>query len=369
MDALHLFLERNGYWYIYIPASLSLDGRMHRYSTGTRERRQAERELSRQEERIARHQTGRSEALPFGRFLKDYLAVRAAEKHPSTVEIDQQVLPRFFSSCGVATLDRINRQHIERHLAELASSGLAPATVDVHRRHIRRALQWAVEMGTLTHNPAAAVKPRQGARKGRRRAYTDEELQRIFAHVGGDRRHRMLWLFLLHSGARLSETLAIRRDHVQGDHLEIRQAKGGRTRSIPITIALQRVLGQSTDAPYFFGGIAPFADRNVVYRHFRRHLDRLGISGTIHAFRATYITRALESGVPVSTLAHLVGATPEVIRRHYFDPSDPHLAREAERIHFELDGPEVCGILAETPSTKTGAKRPRPRISRPRKGL
>ncbi len=132
----------------------------------------------------------------------------------------------------------------------------------------------------------------------------------------------------------------------------MRKSKGDGTRKVPLTEALRTILQRrSEDRPYVFGGKTPFTDRKTTLHHLTRLINRLNsrdekeaaergeqpgpqIRGSLHTFKATYVTRALEAGIPLSTVSEIVGTSESILKKHYGHLTRSHLTQEAERVHF-----------------------------------
>jgi len=298
------------------------------------------------------------------KFLKEYLSYSGTTKDPKTTEIDRRILTDFFGQTDVARLGRITRWHIEKYLSCRKESGKSAATIDQDRRTIHAAFHWAVKHNYVARNPAADI-PSHGT-EARNLIFSDEALEQIFDQVRGNPLHRELWLFLLYSGMRISEALAVQWEDIGAHFIEVRHAKGGRPRKVPLTEALRTILQRQVEnRPHVFGGAKPFTTRKITLRHLLRLIARINrknekraseageqpptpIRGSLHTFKATYVTRALESGVPLSTVSSIVGTSERILKKHYGHLTDEHLRHEAEKVDFSVGFiPGSVRILSE----------------------
>ncbi len=344
--------SRSKYWYVDIPAALSPTGKRLRKSTGTKDRRIAERIRSQKEDEIIHWGLGYPKNPEVEEFLKAYLSYSRMKKDPKTTSLDERTLTKFIGRLDVSRVGQITRQHVEAYLGSRRKAGKSSATIDQDRRVITTALNWALKNGLIARNPATGIS--LNVQDARKYIFSDAMLAQIFDQVRGDPRHRDLWLFLLYSGMRISEALAVQWEDVGPNFIEVRNAKGGRVRKVPLTEALRTILQRHVESrPYVFGGAAPFTTRKITLRHLLRLIDRINrkneeaaqeageqppppIKGSLHTFKATYVTRALESGVPVSTVSSIVGTSEPVLKKHYSHLTDQHLQTEAERVVFDV---------------------------------
>jgi integrase len=115
---------------------------------------------------------------------------------------------------GGVRVERLERDDVARWLDGLATSGhFSRRSVQIFRMVLRAVLDDAVVTGELRRSPAARVgMPRQVAKAGHQReadAWTEEEVQRFLAAIGGHRWEAPLRLAVLY-GLRRSELLGLR---------------------------------------------------------------------------------------------------------------------------------------------------------------
>jgi integrase len=219
-----------------------------------------------------------------------------------------------------------------------------------------RFLAYCRALGVITSDPLALVRrPRQIA-KPQARVYTDRELLQIdrwYARHGGvnQRWHRLFLRFLLVTGCRVHEAIALRWSDVMdapGDIglIDFRIAKGDRPRPFPlepfpeVRALLDRIRreapfratgAQIVDGGKVFPWSGPFNHSLTDIRD--RCWRACAIDGgprPIHVFRATASHRWRERGIPPELRARLAGHSVEIMLSHYDAAAS---ARElAERI-------------------------------------
>jgi len=139
---------------------------------------------------------------------------------PSTYREIQSVAKQFAKHVGKAPVELV-RLDVTRYRDHLLDKGLARATVAKKISFIGTLLQTAVDGGLLTHNVSRGLRiPKRKVELQRRRAFTTQELERIFASpvYTKDRRYRAgggeaaVWVPMLAfvTGARVEEICQLR---------------------------------------------------------------------------------------------------------------------------------------------------------------
>lgn len=131
-------------------------------------------------------------------------------------------------------------------------------------------------------------------------------------------KHRMLLTLCYGGGLRVSEVVAVRVRHIDGERrlLRIEQGKGAKDRAVipsPVLLdTLRRYWQRYRPANWFFP-TSQDPDHHLAIataqKLFLRAKHRSGVdkAGGIHSLRHAYATHQLESGLPVNQLQHLLG--------------------------------------------------------------
>lgn len=139
--------------------------------------------------------------------------------------------------------------------------------------------------------------------------------------------------FLAHTGLRISAARAVKWSDVYPDRIEY-IAKGGRRCAVPIINGLAATLERLRAVRDESGYVLP---RGKIIRGLRQSCDAAGIRRlTHHDFRHMFITRCIESGVDVPTVARWVGHRDggALIGKRYFHLLDHHSRTMAERVRI-----------------------------------
>src|SRR3979409_821304 len=140
-----------------------------------------------------------------GRWLEE--GVRNSVR-PKTFENYDLCVRGVLADLGRVRLRALTPEHIQHSLGILIQHGLAARTVRQVHMVLRSSLKQAVLWRLIANNPSDAVKPPRPVRK-EMRTLTEDEVRRLLAVTAGGRPHS-LWIFLVTTGVRLGEALALK---------------------------------------------------------------------------------------------------------------------------------------------------------------
>lgn len=216
----------------------------------------------------------------------------------------------------------LQRSHLESWLHSRAAAGLAVSTRRNELTELLACLRFVSQQGVaLAPNlfQVAYPEPTQPLPKH----LTEAEFQRLLATVldqtnAGSARtclDRAWFLLLCHTGLRLSELLNLRLTDVDlpGRRLFVRGSKNGDDRLLYLTPAVYQSLSAylahrppSADDHLWLDDGQPLRDHQVRYR-LRRWANGAGVIVSPHRLRHTFATRLLNQGLPLETIARLLG--------------------------------------------------------------
>jgi integrase len=221
---------------------------------------------------------------------------------------------------------------------------------------VKRAFNWAHAEGLLKENPLRSLKKPPAVR--RERIVTPEEWAALVAAVR-DQEFRDFLFALRETGCRPGEVRKVTAEQV---NLELgvwvlEQHKTRKKTGLPRVVYLtpgmvelcKRLCERWPEGPIFRGperkGDRPYS-RNALRCRFRRLRVKLPqLKGVIsYTLRHTYITDALERGVPVATVAELAGHKDlKMIQQHHAHLSEKrqHLQDAARRAAGYAEGREL----------------------------
>ncbi len=352
----------DGRWH----ASLQVDGvRKTVYANTKREVQTKLRELQQQRER-----TGSLPATS-GQTLNDLLTTwlsSANDLKPSTIARYQQFADMYVRDViGSLRLDKLTPDRLQRFYGELPT----PSVAERVYRILQRALNIAVMWGWLTENPCArTIKPVYVSEP--KTLWSKAELA-IFLDGTADDWLHPLWVFLLVTGCRLGEALALSWEdvHLDASTIVVRQTldrihgewsvHSPKTRNAVRTLVLpssgivaltaqrqaqegwqEAVGGQWEDWGLVFTGetgepLFHSTPQHALSRHCKRlHVPKM----TPHGFRHLHASLLLGEGVPITAVSARLGhASPDITLKVYAHALKGQDVRAAEAIGRVIGGP------------------------------
>ena len=182
---------------------------------------------------------------------------------------------------------------------------------------IKRVYNWAVEDGRLIRSPLAGLKRPSS---GRREVTVDKDVHRNLL-AAADKRFKVVLKALRLTGVRPSELCAVTRDMVDLDrgiwvlpqHKTVKKTKRPRIVYLcPEMVALTRTLLEQTteEEPHLFKNrFGKHLTANAIRCRFRNLRTKLGLAENViaYAYRHTFATEALDSGMAPQHVAKLLG--------------------------------------------------------------
>jgi integrase/recombinase XerD len=244
-----------------------------------------------------------AERLALAGFLAGY---RGLTREAYTLDLRQ-----FTSWCQVRSLPlfAVRRADIETFARELEARGRARATVTRRLCTIAGFYKYAVEEELLEHSPAAHARRPRLDYESHATALDRNELGVILvaAGLGPPGEHALISLLAL-NGLRVSEATGADIEHLgleRGHRTLVTTRKGGKVVTIPLAPRTARAIdlatGERTEGPLFLTADGKRLDRHGAARTVRRVTRRTGIAKHVspHTLRHTFITAALDAGVPL----------------------------------------------------------------------
>lgn len=280
---------------------------------------------------------------------------------------DQHLLPRF----GRTPLGSIRRQDVRAWAAELARSGLAPATVQRCVHLLSAALTAAVDAELIDANPAARLKlPKPPP--AQERFLTRAEFAAIADQLP-TLHDRLIAETLAYTGLRWGELAGLHRDRVHLDRGLFRIVetfnpktgamepvpKGRRVRDVPVPGWLADELQRLEQAdvtcrrPHVAGRcrsglLFTTARGNVVWEskwatRFRAAVDRAGVGHVRpHDLRHTYASWLLQAGRPLAEVGKLMGHESTATTQRYAWLEDVDHSHVSEALGAPLERPNLA---------------------------
>jgi len=280
---------------------------------------------------------------------------------PRTYENYELCVRRLLPHLGRLRLRALAPEHIQQALGKLLDCGLAARTVRQVHMVLRCSLKQAVLWRLIASNPSDAVKPPRAERK-EMRTLSEEEVRRLLVATSGTR-HHSLWVFLVTTGVRLGEALALtwadidfaegratirrslqRQRGVARAFVEPKSSRGRRRVPFPIeTLAVLDAHRHDLDRERQQAG-KQWQENDLVFPNplgrprdmaylsftFHRGLQRAGLPRLrVHDLRHTAATHLLNKGVHPKVVQDLLGHSTIAITLDIYSHVLPALAKDA----------------------------------------
>jgi integrase/recombinase XerD len=284
-----------------------------------------------------------------------FLAVAAARLAPRTIDAYRRDLTAFAVWLG-KPVGPVDREDIERYLAELRAAGLASTTIARRAAALRSFFRHQVLIGARGENPAAEIGlPRRTRRLPR--TLSPGEAERLVEAANGTSpralRDRALVELLYGSGLRVSEAVGLERASVDLDGRLVRATgKGDKERIVPIgrrgVDALRRYLARGRPfldrrhrPELFLNAQGGALTRAGAFLILRRLAEKAGLEPARvhpHLLRHSFATHLLEGGADLRSVQEMLGhadlATTELYthvtdrrRKEAYFAAHPHARR------------------------------------------
>ena len=371
-----LQLEKNGIW----TARVRVDGRMVCRSTGTALRSEAEESLARL---VIIAECGRRRTLECSALLKAWpryeASAMAARLAPASRKTKYRVWLHFSVWMHETHPNVREPQEVTRSMAEeyltFFQGGHAPVTCNLRICYLREMFRRMLgEDGAAESNPWEGIRLRASDGYTRRELSLDEVRRLLAASEVCGREWRMLFSLAVYTGMRLGdcccltwEAVNLSSSIIQIVPRKTRRYLAARPVTIPLHPELADMLRKTPPElrnGFVMDSIAKdFTQRRwVVSRTLERIFEKAGIetsvmlegrerrtpSATFHSLRHTFVSIAVNAGVPLATVQSIVGHTSTAMTRHYYHPSEVALRQAVNAI------PSIGSGVANLP-------RPRPR--------
>ena len=258
---------------------------------------------------------------------------------PSTQKSERWALrARLLPAFGSLPLDRITPAAVTRWFDEYSLT--APGGANQVLGLLHRILNHAIACGHLQTNPARGVKP--NPRPKLTRFLSHEEVQRLhrtldhFAATQPSRAQQVdIIRLLLLTGCRKSEILTLRWQDVDGDTLNLADAKSG-PRRVFLNVQARAILERQprTGNAWVFPSPSkpgrPLSGDLKLWRSVRREA---GIEDVrLHDLRHTVASHAVLQGVPLPVVSRMLGHKRPSMTMRYAHVGDRETEAAAERI-------------------------------------
>lgn len=261
-----------------------------------------------------------------------YVAFVKRHVRPRTIKVYGYLLGEFAKHVANIDANKVAPKHLTDFLASRPTWG--PTTKNEMVTLAKSAWAWAKSEHRIATS-LMAVKIKKERRLTRQDIPTDKEIARFFEFLRPAPRE--ILEFIYETGCRPGEATKIRHRHVSIANREIRfkigedktSAKTGKVRVIHLSdralAMIERLYKSRPDGETLFvnsKGRAWTINALEMACAKARDIGAISDAAVPYALRHHWATEALARGVPIATVAELMGNSPEIVAKHYSHLSD-----------------------------------------------
>ena len=253
---------------------------------------------------------------------------------------------RLKATFGHKRLNQITRREITLFHSNLLNQNLAPATCNHYLKLLKRSLNLAIQWDVFDGpNPTRGI--RQHPEMNIVENYLDsEQLQRLLTVLQTDKNRTVcsIILFLLSTGARLSEALNAKWDHVNLEkckwQVPATNSKSFKTRNIQLGGSAIDVLNQQDTkgkSEYVFLNKQTGKPYRTIQKVWQRLRSKAGLPHyRIHDARHQHASLLLENGSSLALVQKVLGHSSPIVTQRYAHLSDKSLQDAADSVSVIL---------------------------------
>ena len=271
--------------------------------------------------------------------MEDWLPVRRSRYSPNWGKrVERMVERRLLPTFGALRLDRIGRPAIEHWFD--AMSYKTPGAANMVLTQLRQIMAAAIAAGLMQHDPSQGVRPNPGRKMTRflsaeEIARLHRTLDRLVEERPSRRPQADIIRLLLLTGCRKSEILTLRWSEVDGGVLRLASAKTG-PRTVWLSGAAQAIIARQSLSGSAFVFPSPGNPAETQSPHlglWRRARREAGIEDVrLHDLRHTVASQAVAQGVPLPTVARMLGHAQPTMTLRYTHVGDREVEAAADRV-------------------------------------
>lgn len=249
---------------------------------------------------------------------------------------------------------RVNKKWIEgfdEHCADMSINGKA-----THHRHLRAALNWAIEEGWIKENPYMRFKIK--TERTRKRYLTIEQLRAIrdMKCEGWQEIYRDLFMLTFYLiGINAKDLLMLTKENLVGDRIEYTRAKTKKLYSVKVEPEAQAIIDKWRGGNYLLYPMDRYTSHLDFLSHWNKALKGLGkvhrngvksegkpIAEGLSTYwaRHTWASMAVELDIPVDIVAHALGHSIPT-----FSVTETYIFRDRKKV--DMANRKVLDYLAE----------------------
>jgi integrase len=293
--------------------------------------------LLKAERALGRHAASEEieKGITLDRFWRDNYLPHASE-YKRSIGRDEQLYKRIEPQFGHVPMKEITRLQVQQFQRKLSAEALSPATVNQHLQLMRRLFNLGVEWQFLDRNVLTRIKLLHVDNR-RETFLTETQIEDLVEVIKTDdnRLVCMIILFLLSTGARVSEALNIEWDHIDFENalwkIPASNSKSKRIKHLPLSesaLWALKAVQKKDDSPFVFASPVTGKALTGIRRTWYKLRRNAGLPSNIrmHDLRHTFASRLVSAGESLYVVQQMLGhADPRTSQRY------AHLSMDAQR--------------------------------------
>lgn len=301
-----MFLSKrsNGIYYLYYEKP---DGKRTAVSTGAKKKAEANIFLN----EFKKTQSDSSN-IKFSQFRIDYLKYSEQIHSPSTTQAIKVIFNEFNSYFESSYLNKISKLDTANYIMKKAK--VSSHIAQKHLAHLRKAFNYAIELGILESNPFRDIK---NFRTPERQPifFSKEDFNKLLSVIE-DRDFRDIVLFSLYTGMRRAEAVNLKWNQIDINEkliiLDNREhlTKSKRIRSIPMNDEVYRILKErERNNSYVFTKNYEQFKLDFITKKFKKYVKKAKLKEDYkwHCLRHTFASWLVQKDVPIQKVSKLLG--------------------------------------------------------------
>lgn len=245
---------------------------------------------------------------------------------------------------NVENLKDLNKREIESFLRQRGSE-LKPKTYNEELGLLKQFYRWCIDQNYIFESPIEKTSRRHMVPPPPR-AYTKEEVDIILKNANDA--HRDIYEFLLNTGLRSGEM-----SHLEWNDVDLEKGiiyirvkkdwhpKTATNRTVPLNAKAREIVERQPKRSNLVFTTRTGGSQFDIYNRFRYLIKKInekhGIvieNPTIHAFRHTFATHALQSGIDIYTVSKYLGHTSVKMTEKYLTLLPDYAMQEIEKLKY-----------------------------------
>lgn len=280
--------------------------------------------------------------LRFEEYCTQWIATyKAPNLKPKSLAALNRALKKPIEAFSGVPINKITTETLQSFLAAMPRS----RSRDLCVVYLKNLFKRAVQLGDIKRNPCDLLELKKAVAH-KRTALSDEE-EATFLEATKNSTHSLLFRFLLSTGLRIGEALALKKSDfskgavtvsknvvfLEGQRIVQTPKSNAGNRTVPVPKSIyEAVTSLSTD------DVFPFS-YNAICSAFKKLSKKLGFRVSAHILRHTYATHLEEEKVPLKIKQYLLGHSSITMTEDvYTDVREDFLKKELTAFVTKFDG-------------------------------